>query len=101
MFSETEITNPTKRKAIKLFNQAYEAQMAKDYDAAIRLYKQSIEVFPTAEAYTFLGWTYSFQGEYDLAIAECLAAIAVDSAFGNPYNDIGSYLIAKGNFYDC
>lgn len=101
MFFEQEIKNPAKREAVALFNEAYEAQMAKNYEAAIRLYKKSIEAFPTAEAYTFLGWTYSFQGEYDLAITECLAAIAVDPAFGNPYNDIGSYLIAKGNYYDC
>ena len=101
MFSEKELKNPAKRKAVVLFNEAYDAQMAKDYGEAIKLYKKSIEIFPTAEAYTFLGWTYSFQGEYDLAIAECIAAISVDETFGNPYNDIGSYLIAKGNFYDC
>jgi tetratricopeptide (TPR) repeat protein len=101
MFFEPDIKNPAKREAVALFNEAYDAQMAKDYALAIRLYKRSIEIFPTAEAYTFLGWTYSFQGEYDRAIAECLAAIAVDAAFGNPYNDIGSYLIAKGNYYDC
>jgi len=98
---ESNITNPSKREAVELFNQAYEAQMAENFDEAIRLYKKSVEIFPTAEAYTFLGWAYSFKGEYDLAIAECLAAIAVDAAFGNPYNDIGSYLIAKGNYYDC
>lgn len=101
MFFEQEIKNPAKREAVALFNEAYDAQMAEDYTEAIRLYKKSIETFPTAEAYTFLGWTYSFQGNYDLAIAECLAAIAVDAGFGNPYNDIGSYLIAKGNYYDC
>lgn len=101
MFFETEIKNPAMREAVVLFNEAYEAQMAEDFESAIRLYKRSIEVFPTAEAYTFLGWTYSFQGDYDRAIAECLAAISVDASFGNPYNDIGSYLIAKGNFYDC
>lgn len=101
MFFEQEIKNPAKREAVEFFNEAYEAQMAEDYTEAIKLYKKSIEAFPTAEAYTFLGWTYSFQGNYDLAIAECLAAIAVDANFGNPYNDIGSYLIAKGNYYDC
>jgi len=101
MFFESDIKNPAKREAVALFNEAYEAQMAEDYAAAIKLYKRSIEIYPTAEAYTFLGWAYSFQGNYDLAIAECLAAIAVDDAFGNPYNDIGSYLIAKGNYYDC
>jgi tetratricopeptide (TPR) repeat protein len=101
MLFREEITNPVEREAVALFNEAYEAQAAGDYDDAIRLYKKSIDLFPTAEAYTFLGWAYSFQGEYDLAITECLAAISVDAAFGNPYNDIGSYLIAKGNFYDC
>lgn len=101
MFTRHEIDNPAKLAAVEVFEQAYEAQMAGNYDEAIRLYKESVEIFPTAEAYTFLGWTYSFTGDYDLAIAECLAAISVDATFGNPYNDIGSYLIAKGNFYDC
>ena len=81
MFSEQELKNPAKREAVVLFNEAYEAQMAQNYDEAIKLYKKSIEIFPTAEAYTFLGWTYSFQGEYDLAIAECIAAISVDADF--------------------
>ena len=98
---ENNIKNPTKREAITLFEEAYQTQMAGDYKNAIRLYKESIDIFPTAEAYTFLGWTYSFLGDYDRAIAECLAAISVDETFGNPYNDIGSYLIAKGNLYDC
>lgn len=101
MFSESDVKNPAKRAAIALFNEAFEAQQAGDYDRAIKLYKKSIDAFPTAEAYTFLGWTYSFQGQYDLAITECLAAISVDASFGNPYNDIGSYLMAKGNLYDC
>lgn len=101
MFEKEFITNPAKLKAVDIFNQAYAEQLSENYDEAIRLYKKSIEIFPTAEAYTFLGWVYSFKGEYDRAIAECLAAISIDSTFGNPYNDIGSYLIAKGNFYDC
>ena len=69
--------------------------MAQDFETAIRLYQASIKVFPTAEAYTFLGWAYSFQGEYDRAVTECPAAIAVDSTSGNPYNDIGSYLLPR------
>lgn len=101
MFPDLDLKNPAQKEALALFNEAYQAQMAQDYRQAIKLYKKSIEIFPTAEAYTFLGWAYSFQGEYDLAITECLAAIAVDATFGNPYNDIGSYLIAKGNYYDC
>ena len=66
-----------------------------DFQQAIDLYTRSIDTFPTAEAYTFRGWTYSFLGDYDRAIAECLEAIKVDPDFGNPYNDIGAYLIEQ------
>jgi len=79
--------------AVELFQKAYEHQMIGEFDLAIEHYKRSIEVYPTAEAYTFLGWTYSFQGKLDEAIAECKKAIEVDPEFGNPYNDIGAYLI--------
>jgi len=70
--------------------------MQGDLDGAIGLYRESLAVRPTAEAHTFLGWTYSFQGRLDEATAECLKAIAVDPDFGNPYNDIGAYLIELG-----
>lgn len=98
---EDGINCAEKSEAIELFQRAYAAQMRRDYDVAEELYCESIAVYPTAEAYTFLGWTYSFQGRYDEAIAECLKAIATDPTFGNPYNDIGSYLVAKGDIYGC
>jgi Tfp pilus assembly protein PilF len=85
-----------KELAIQLWQQAYQRQMNKELDEAVELYKKSIDTYPTAEAHTFLGWTYSWLGRVDDAIAECHKAIAVDPTFGNPYNDIGSYLIAKG-----
>ena len=81
------------RRAVDAFQDAYRRQMAGDLEGAITAYQQSIALYPTAEAHTFLGWTYSFQGRYEEAIAECREAIAVDADFGNPYNDIGSYLI--------
>lgn len=62
------------------------------------MYERSIAVFPTAEAYTFRGWAYSLTGRMDAAIKECKHAIAVDPSFGNPYNDIGSYLVSLGRF---
>jgi tetratricopeptide (TPR) repeat protein len=86
-------------EANQLFHEAYEAQLANDYERAIDLYKRSIATYPTAEAHTFLGWVYSFQERYDEAIEECLEAIRVDETLGNPYNDIGSYLLAKGDSY--
>jgi Tfp pilus assembly protein PilF len=85
-----------KREAWQLFQQAYELQMKGELEEAVTLYKKSIETHPTAEAYTFLGWTYSFMGRLDDAIEECHKAIAQDPDFGNPYNDIGAYLIEKG-----
>ncbi len=84
------------QKAQELFQKAYELQMRGELENAIHMYKQSIEVLPTAEAHTFLGWTYSFLGMYDDAIRECKKAIELDPDFGNPYNDIGAYLIELG-----
>jgi tetratricopeptide (TPR) repeat protein len=83
-------------EAERLFQQAYEKQMEGQVDEAIELYRQSLELHPTAEAYTFLGWAYSFQGRYDDAIRECQRAIEQDPDYGNPYNDIGAYMIEKG-----
>jgi len=85
-----------RERAQEFFQQAYRHQMKGELDEAIALYKRSLALFPTAEAHTFLGWTYSFLGLYDEAIEECRRAIGVDPDFGNPYNDIGAYLIEKG-----
>src|SRR4026208_134967 len=99
MKTHEDVSDLKRYEANQLFHEAYEAQQASDYDRAIELYKRSIETFPTAEAHTFLGWVYSFQDRYDEAIEECLEAIRVDETLGNPYNDIGSYLLAKGDNY--
>lgn len=88
--------DPKLDKALRLLERAYERQRAGDFEAAVRLYKASIDERPTAEAHTYLGWTYSYMGRYDDAIEQCKVAILVDPEFGNPYNDIGSYLIQKG-----
>ena len=85
-------------RAQELFEQAYSAQMKGDLDRAVELYKNSLEIFPTAEAHTFLGWTYHFQGKVQDAIDECKRAIQVDPDFGNPYNDIGAYLISLKHY---
>ena len=80
-------------RATALFQRAYGLQMRGAYADAIRLYQRSIETHPTAEAHTFLGWTYSMLGRHEQAIEECRRAIEVDPDFGNPYNDIGAYLL--------
>jgi len=85
-----------REQAWDLFQQAYRAQMEGEFSRAAELYKSSLDLCPTAEAYTFLGWTYHFQGKVEAAIVECKRAIEVDPEFGNPYNDIGAYLIELG-----
>lgn len=89
------------QRAEQYFREAYEAQMRGELDRAIELYERSIDNVPTAEAYTFLGWTYSFQGDYDRAIDYCKDAIRTDPSFGNPYNDIGAYLIELGKISEA
>src|SRR5262249_60113491 len=62
----------------------------------MEFYRLSISIAPTAEAHTFLGWAMSFKGDAEAAIAECHRAIEIDPDFGNPYNDIGAYLVELG-----
>lgn len=82
-----------RQQAMILFERAYKHQMQGEFADAIILYKRSLDTYPTAEAHTFLGWTYSMMERYEEAIEACKEAIEVDPTFGNPYNDIGAYLI--------
>ncbi|HEY7220602.1 MAG TPA: tetratricopeptide repeat protein [Candidatus Binatia bacterium] len=88
-------------RALELIERAMKHQMAREFDEAIRLYKESIALYPTADAHTYLGWAYSFIGRLDEAIAQCEIAIQLDPEFGNPYNDIGVYLMQQQRFDDA
>ena len=94
-------TGKSQDRALELVQRAMNFQMAGDLDESIRLYRESIAVCPTADAHTYLGWAYSFQGRIDDAIAECEIAIKLDPEFGNPYNDIGVYLMQQGHFLEA
>ena len=84
------------QQAKRLCKEGYRLQRRDDFEGAVQLYRRSIDLWPTAEAHTFLGWAYSHLERYDDAIAECHRAIHVDPDFGDPYNDIGVYLVASG-----
>jgi tetratricopeptide (TPR) repeat protein len=99
--NETDRKALMRRRARDLFRRAYRAQKRGELEEAMRLYHASIALHPTAEAYTFLGWAHSFRKEYERALHYCRAAIAVDPNFGNPYNDIGAYLIELGRWDDA
>lgn len=88
-------------RALELIEAAMKHQMAQEFNDAIRLYKESIALYPTADAHTYLGWAYSFLGRLNEAIAECEVAIGLDPEFGNPYNDIGVYLMQQERLDDA
>jgi Tfp pilus assembly protein PilF len=96
------MANPKdEERARALIQIAMKHQMAQEFADAIRLYKESIALYPTADAHTYLGWAYSFLGRLNQAIAECETAIELDPEFGNPYNDIGVYLMQQQRFDDA
>jgi len=93
--------NRDQDRALELIEKAMKHQMAQEFEDAIRLYKESIALYPTADAHTYLGWAYSFVGRLNEAIAQCEIAIQLDPEFGNPYNDIGVYLMQQQRFDDA
>ena len=97
----TESSKNLLEKSKEYFQKAYQLQMSGKFEDAIKNYKLSIDIFPTAEAYTFLGWTYSDLGDYDKAIEECKNAISIDPDLGNPYNAIAAYLLRHGIYNEA
>ena len=59
-------------------------------------FKAAAEITASAEALTYWGWMEHHLGHTGLAIDLCKQAINQDPEFGNPYNDIGSYLVSQG-----
>lgn len=89
-------TRERRELAQRVFHLGYLHQAAGDLENALDLYQRSIAVLPTAEGHTFVGWCRAHDGRLEEAMAECHKAIAVDPALGNPYNDIGAYLLQLG-----
>ena len=87
--------------AAQFLREAYEMQMSGKVDLAIDLYLKSLASQPTAEAHTCLGWAYSVKGRYGDAIRECEKAVRLDPGYGNPYNDIGAYMIETGRLEEA
>ncbi len=87
---------PERVRAYALWERGYVLHLGGRYREAVDSFRESIEVLPTAEGHTFLGWSLSMLGRLEEAVAECHEAIALDPEYGNPYNDIGVYLIDLG-----
>jgi tetratricopeptide (TPR) repeat protein len=93
--SDEQDRKDKRQEAMEWVGKAYQLQMKGEVEKAIGLYTRSIEICPTAEAYTFRGWARSSEQDYASAIEDCHHAIDLDPEFGNPYNDIGAYYIEQ------
>ena len=87
---------PDRVRAYAFWQQGYVLHLNGRYQAAVDSFRESIAILPTAEGHTFLGWSLSMLGHLEEALAECKKAVALDPDYGNPYNDIGVYLIDLG-----
>lgn len=92
----SDISSDAVTQAQRLWEKGTHHMLSGDVREAIRLYEQSLAVQPTAEGYTFRGWAIAYLGRLDEAIENCKKAIRLDPDFGNPYNDIGVYLMQQG-----
>ncbi len=90
-----------KRRALQICDEAHALHLNGETAKAIPIYAKSIRLCPTAEAHCNLGWAYSAHDRFDLAIKECVKSIGIDPDYGNPYNDIGSYLVSQGKFEEA
>ena len=68
-----------------------------DHEDAAAYYQMSLDIYPTADAHVALAWTIAGRGLLAEAIAHCEAAIALEPAFGNAYNDWGVYLLRQSD----
>ena len=86
----------TSRRSQKHFQAGLDCVAAGEIVKARDSFKASAEIAASAEALTYWGWMEHHLGHTELAIDLCKQAIYQDPEFGNPYNDIGSYLVSQG-----
>lgn len=88
-------------RAKALIDAGLDEVYAGNLELALSHFRASIEAKESAEAHTYCGWMLNSLGDSDQAIKECQRAIDIDPDLGNPYNDIGSYLLQKGQLNDA
>ena len=81
-YADEAKVNSDLRRALELLDDAGRAHQSNDIDQAIELYKESIAFYPTADAHTYLGWMYSFQGRIEEAQKSFEKAIETSDGFG-------------------
>lgn len=66
------------------------------FEEARVAFKKAHREAQSAESLTYWGWMEYQLGNVEKAIRLCRKAIRRDPELGNPYNDIGSYLVVLG-----
>ncbi len=79
-----------REEAMRLLEEGNRRHQHGDIEGAKEKYKESIQVHPTADAHTFLGWMYGIQGRLRLAIRHCEIAIDLDPDSAIPTTTSGS-----------
>lgn len=79
-----------------LIDEGLDEVYAGNYEAALHCFQRSVESDRTAEAHTYCGWMLNSLGKGEVALEHWHKAIAIDPDYGNPYNDIGSFLLKQG-----
>jgi tetratricopeptide (TPR) repeat protein len=84
------------RRADLLLRRGNLARDSGDYVTALHEFKAAAYVARTPDALTQWGAMEHFLGDTEKAIELCREAIGLDPDCGNPYNDIGTYLVVQG-----
>ncbi len=93
--SKSTVHDLSKYRAEQLVEDGKHQISIGELDAALLTFEKSNSFYENSEAYTYLAWVQSLKGFTDKAIELCKKAIELDPDFGNPLNDLGSYLIQK------
>lgn len=88
-------------RARRLLAQGLESVAVGNLADAREKFRASASAFATADAVTYWAWMEHQLGNTEYATELCHRAIELDPDFGNPYNDIGSYLITQGKYDDA
>jgi len=90
-----------RREAEQYRTLGQERHAAGDVEDAAAYYRMSVDVYPTAEAYTYLGVALAARGQWSDAIVQCERAIRIDPELGNAYNDLAVYTAELGRLHEA
>jgi len=97
--SEIEFISLEKNRKLRydfFIKAGHEYVHQKNYAKALRFFQKAQDLISSAEALTLIGHVHSLMGDFTKAKEYCFEAIKKDPDYGNPYNDIGSYLLSEG-----